>query len=346
MDQSRDIDREADFSFGQVQQWIAVVFKDEMRAEEEIKKKIPSWAEVQTQISSSKRQPTYLPWSPGLEGALTQIQDVVTPESSATSSLKLGKYLPSTAPGSLRYYRIRGAENPAEAAVCNPDLAALSTSAKLPKPVFDAQDEAWKAVETAARRQMMVSSALDWQCATAVRVAREMAEMPSKDPTQDLAALRRVHLSMARSVTQIHSENAHLLANTVMRRREAYLKPMTHLTDATRSTLRSKGIFSKTLFSEEQLKKSTEKVQQESSISTSIQILERLKRPEKKTSFATDNRKDWNRPAKRSQFQQRSRQKESKQSTSASTPAQHKYQARNSFKAPPKGDRSGAQRRK
>ena len=275
-------EKEAEVRFQQVQSWIQRMFPDLIPDELKQERKFSSFAEAQLDSSAIKRQDVTLPWSSGVSEAKGQLQNLLIPKKTGAPAFKAGKFLP---PGpQLKFYKVRGDETAPEPAQVNPALASLSSSSAPLKPSFSMTEDDLKSVESAARRQLQVSSTLDWQCATAGKFVKDLLPEGDDEPqveVQDLEALRRVVLSMSRSIAQLNKDNALLLANTLLRRRDGYIKALPSIVpEDQRLRLRSEGLFSSSqLFDQKQLETSIEKVRQDSSMKSSLktaQLVDKL----------------------------------------------------------------------
>ena len=289
-----------DISFQQVQCWTQKIFTDLIPEQEAPARKYMSFAEAQLDKSSAKKQLLLLPWSEGVKAAKTQVQEILTPRG-ATSSFKIGKNLP-TATSQQKYYKVRNQERASEAAILNPDLVSLTTGkAPVIKPSLTLNDDDLKAVESSAKRQLLVASMLDWHCATvgnivnSLNVPEDGASVSSDTPMvsrQDLEAVKRVILAMSRSISQMNRESATLLANTTLKRRDGYLNALpASVSHDQKLQMRTTDVFSSQLFDSAQLGKTIEKTRQDATIQSSLKTVQLVDKMSHQTKTST--KKPW-----------------------------------------------------
>ena len=274
---------QVEISFQQVQGWIQKTFPELIPEEPPVPKDYSSFAESQLDTAPAKRSVISLPWSEGVRSTRGKVQLLVTPPGAAP--MKGGKFVAPFA-SQLKYYKIRGEDKFETASTLNPNFSTLVGSST-PKQSFSLGDDDLKQLETSARRTLQISSAVDWQAATAGRFITALAAKVDKADGdsvkisfQDVEALRRVFLSATKSISQLVKEGVASLANATLRRRDSYLKALpSHVSDESKTRLRATGVFSKQLFDDVTLTEAIESTRQTASMSSSlktVQLVEKL----------------------------------------------------------------------
>ena len=96
----------------------------------------------------------------------------------------------------------------------------------------------------------MIANALDWQCAAASNILKQLIGPEESNAPPDLTKVARILQSAGRSVSQLQREQITSLANLTVRRQDAYLKQVPNIPEDLKSQLRTEEISGKTLFSE------------------------------------------------------------------------------------------------
>jgi len=193
-----------------------------------------------------------LPWSPGCNDIMDEIGSIVRGDPSSrksTAPIKRPKLIPSYEFPS-RFYRILG--NPkVEPPTVNPqmeDLVSASKRQDVRKPKVRMSTEDCLAVETSSQRSRILTSSLDWQLGTAVKILMNiMATHETVIP--ELAKIHRLLQSAGKTTTQIQKEVSVLQANQILRRRDAVLDLLPRqVTDIDIQRLRTAPFTTPTLF--------------------------------------------------------------------------------------------------
>ena len=358
-------DEQADASYLQVQKWIQLTFPDLITLAQPAVKQYGSMAEQQLDTASTRTHSQALPWSPGVQTVKQQVQRIVTP-------FKLGKFVPPFA-SQLKFYKVDGLDRPSAPAKINSRLSSLFASGTVKHTVSVTEDEL-RVAETTARRSLQVVSSVDWQASTAARFINDLLaryEAAGGADTvavgfQDIEALRRVMLSVSKSISQIVKESTANVANTVLKRRDALIKAIpSHVSEDSKGALRSTDVFSPQLFDEDTLTAVINSTQQSVSLSSSlksVQLLDKLSSQATKTSsskkpvYASDlpprgpknrqgNNNSNSRSSQRSDYSQKgsSRNTYPKKSDDRGGSGGTSGQSRFSGKGSPGGGRGGSQ---
>ena len=259
-DRPPDIDQ-AESSFIQVQTLTQQTFPDMIPAFLPPVKTYSSLSEAQLDTPSERKPVPLLPWCDGVLDTERGLQESTRPP--GCPPLKFPRVLPPpTAP--MRFYRILNLPRAAEWVPVNDALSSFTPDAtKKITPSFTSSEEDLRQVEVSHRRSVMVQSTIDWHLATCARVVtgliKEMAERP-RNPAEELEAIRRLLLSASRGVGQLTRESSTALANTVLHRRDAYIKALPNtVPDSVKLDLRLDDLFSPQLFSDATLTAALEK---------------------------------------------------------------------------------------
>ena len=102
------------------------------------------------------------------------------------------------------------------------DLVSSSRRHEVRKPKVKMTSEDCLAVETSSQRSRILTSSLDWQLGTVVKILMNvMATHETVIP--ELAKMHRLLQSAGKTTTQIQKEVSVLQANQILRRRDAVL---------------------------------------------------------------------------------------------------------------------------
>ena len=207
------------------------------------------------------------------------------------------------------------------------------------KPAFDNVEDMAKSLELSSRRQSVITNSLDWQCAAAANLTKEMLDSKKSQTTENLKIVNRILLSAGKSITQLENEQTVALANLRLRRRDAYLKSLGPIPEEEKSKLRTTGIRDTRLFEEETLKHTLSRVRDEANIKSTfktVQLVEKLSAPKKQEPKKSGHFSDYKKP---------NPQKKGGAPASATATSSSSYRSnstyRNSSKAPPRAGRGG-----
>ena len=274
-------------SFLQVQSWTQRSFPDKIPEFVAPQRTYSSFAESQLDKSTDRKQIPLLPWCDGIHNTAKVVQDSTRPP--GLPALKATSSLPPPS-SQMRFYRVLGKERAAQPSLLNEQLASLTVdSSKAIKPNFTTSEEDIKQSETSIRRALMVQSTLDWHVATCAKLVSQMIDEDAlenpDEPSRGLEAVRRVMLSVSKCVSQLIRESTTSLANTILHRRDGYLKALPKtLPDSSRQDLRLNNLFAETLFDEATLKTVLEKSRQDANHSSNLkmgQLVTKLAQPTK-----------------------------------------------------------------
>ena len=287
-------------------------------------------------FETPKQETTKIPpWSSGFNTARDRTQRILTPAESEKPGVRSGKFLPN--PGTLRFYKVQGTEVATEAVTPNPSLTAFKPGTSV-KPTFDHPEEMAKAHEVAMLRQARITNALDWQCAAAASLTLEMAKHNLSDRAKEkLRKVTRILKSAGKSIAQLEQEQTVTLANSRLRRRDAYLKGMGQVPEHTREKLRTVAVSDKRLFEETALQAALTSTREDASAKSNlktVQLVDKLSSSSKKT--------DYKKPQQHTSSERfRKPQQKSQSHSSSSRSFPQKKQERFSGKAPQRAGRGG-----
>ena len=238
-----------------------------------------------------------LPWSHGCIDAINRANNILTGAlpNKVAAPLKIGKLLPNF-DLNYKYYQVRDVPS-ITTATLNPSVEQMVPSNQrdsLRKPKVEVSLEELKSFELIFRRSRVVTSALDWQLAAAVKLLQtQCQETPSPLFHQTL----RLLLSAAKSITQLQLEQTVGLTNTLLKRRDAVVQKLPRqLSDQDKVALRASSVDSPQLFDELIVGSANQhleaSIQREANLKVASQISKPPKKNNQKPSTSNDNQRD------------------------------------------------------
>ena len=172
-----------------------------------------------------------LPWSKGCVDAVMEVDNILSGSTAVTSvrksgtgPLSMGEQLPAT-DFNYRYYKIQAIDQvlPAQVNRSIEDLLPSTDKTHIHKVHPDVSSDDLKVFETSARKIRILSSALDWQIAAAVKILQKSCDT---SPSTGLSQALRLLLSAGRSTSQIQRESSFNLGNVLLKRREQFVNKL------------------------------------------------------------------------------------------------------------------------
>ena len=165
-----------------------------------------------------------LPWSHGCIDVVNRVNNILTGNiaNKRPVPLKIGKMIPNF-DLNYKFYQIRDVPS-VSTATLNPSLEQMVSAPQrdgLRRPKVDVSLEDLKAYELIFRRSRVVTSALDWQLASAIKLLQAQCQ---ETPNQLIHQTLRLLLSAAKSTTQLPLEQTVGLSNTLLKRRDAIVQ--------------------------------------------------------------------------------------------------------------------------
>ena len=247
--QDLDDSSETDPKFLDVLSWINQQFPETIQ-EQPVAKSHGSLAESLYDQQPRTVFPS-LPWSHGCIDASNRVNNILTgllPNRKA-APLKIGKSVPNF-DLNYKFYQIRDLPSISTASLNQSVEQMVSSSQRdsVRRPKIDFSADDLKACELIFRRSRVVTSALDWQLASAIKLLQaQCQETPSPLIHQTL----RLLLSAAKSITQLQLEQTVGLTNTLLKRRDAVIQKLPKLLpEQDRVALRASDVNAQELFDE------------------------------------------------------------------------------------------------
>ena len=237
-----------------------------------------------SQSSSSSSLPA-LPWSKGCTDSIQDIDSVISGSTknkkSSLGPLKSGKAIPPP-DFNYKFYKVQGLEN-LHPVPSNRSLEDLLPSrerenAKKAKPDVSVDD--LKNWETSARKSRVLTSALDWQIATSIKILQSINE---KTPNPDLDKALRVLLSAGKTTFQLQKETSTNLGNFLLKRRDPLINRLPkQVPEEDRLSLRSSSIGISSLFDENKVKVTAENLESVINREAQLRIVQASRPPQEK----------------------------------------------------------------
>ena len=264
-------EQQREMSFKQAQNWTQQSFPRSIPTFKPPDRKTSSFSELQSGSTQHRPPLLLLPWCDGILDTRKDVQKDLGVKGSFRSATRL----PSPA-GHMSLYGILDHPRAEEPVPVNPELSLLSTEPTKPlRPSFLAVDDDLRMFEASCRRSLMVQSTMDWHMATCAKFLSDLSTGVDNgaDTSQGLEAIRRVLLSVSRSVSQLTRESSAALANTVLLRRDAYLRALPRqVSDQTKDDLRSTDVFSTSLFDDKTLSSAKDKMRKDAAHASHLKL--------------------------------------------------------------------------
>ena len=218
-------------------------------------------SQAEAQFPRRERRSYAMPWSSGMTEVRKNLEKQLS-EMKTPSKGRSRRMLQAPGPSCSRYYQIE--DFTLNSVATNDRLAMMmgrrerETLRKPSLPTATAEDV--RALEKQAMRILQMISTLDWQSTAVVRV---IAEMVSRDPSNEMKSLQRLLYSQARTTSHLIGEASTMHANILLRRRDACIDLLPkQTTDGMKKDLRtsSMDLSSNFLFDEAVVKKIAEEL--------------------------------------------------------------------------------------
>ena len=265
--------------------WIQEQFPDTV---EKIPPSKSSGSLVESLFSQSKTSTALpsLPWSKGCVDAALDTDSIMAGTSRNRKAnlgpLRMGKSIPAPE-FNYRYYKVQTIDNLQPASI-NRSIEDIVPSRdrdnlRKAKPDFSVEDV--KNLETSARKTRVLTSALDWQIASAVKILQSVCD---STPTPGLSKALRLLLSAGKTTSQIQKEATNNLGNVLLKRREPILNKLPkQIPEQDKLDLRSSSVSSVALFDEASVKTTTENLQTAITRDAQLRIVQANRSTQEKT---------------------------------------------------------------
>ena len=205
-----------------------------------------------------------LPWSKGCIDSALDTDSIMSGSSKNRKAnlgpLRMGKSIPAPE-FNYRYYKVQSIDNlqPASINRSIEDIVPSRERENLKKNKPDLSVEDIKTMEVSARKTRVLSSALDWQIASAVKILQSVCD---SSPTPGLSKALRLLLSAGKTTSQLQKEATNSLGNILLKRREPILNKLPRqIPDQDKLDLRASSVNSTALFDETVVRTTTENLQ-------------------------------------------------------------------------------------
>ena len=138
-----------------------------------------------------------------------------------------------------------------------------------------------KSLEVSSRKTRVLSSALDWQIASAVKILQSICDTT---PTPGLSKALRLLLSAGKTTSQIQKEATNNLGNILLKRREPVLNKLPkQVAEQDKLDLRASSVSSSSLFDEKVVKSTADNLQSSITRDAQLKIVQTNRLPQDKT---------------------------------------------------------------